>query len=224
MRNPYHLNDDGKIVLQTDYFTRLMAEDLENRHLYLEVPIYEKYQFEMICTDILYPSDIEHYIRSYNRMDDLAEAEAKAKGEEFVRKPIWIYLCSYGGSIYSGQRLIGAIRTSRTKVIVVNNGICASMAALILISGHERLGMPGSTVLIHEGSFELSDSTSKAIDSAKFQEEFEEFEVKPLILSRTKITEVEYLKNYRKEWYMRTEDALKYGIIDKIVESISETY
>ncbi len=224
MKNPYILSEDGKIVLQTDYFTRLMADDLANRRLYLENPIYEKFQFESVYPDALYPADIEHYIRDYNRLDDIAEAEAAAKGEIYVRKPIWLYLCSYGGSIYTGQRLIGAIRASKTEVIIVNTGICASMAALILISGHKRLGMPGSVVLIHEGNFEMSDSTSKAIDSAKFQEQYEEEEVKPLILSRTKITEVEYLRNYRKEWYMRTTDALKYGIIDKVVESISETY
>ncbi len=212
-----------KNAMTTDLFERIFFTDLERRRLVLNVPIGPIYEVATADT-VLDVSDIIHHIVEFNRLDDLAEQEAKQNGTIFERQPIRLIVNSPGGSQYEGFPLVHVIGLSRTKVITINVGISFSMASYILIAGHERLLLPGSVVLIHEGYFESSNSTGKAIDDARFQEEYEERIIKPFILARTKITPDQYKENYRKEWYMLPEKALELGVADRIVTDISELY
>ena len=36
--------------------------------------------------------------------------------------------------------------------------------------------------------------------------------------------EEEYLKNYRRDWFMFSDDIIKYGVADKIITDISEVF
>ena len=44
------------------------------------------------------------------------------------------------------------------------------------------------------------------------------------VLSRTKITKQLYGQKRRTEWYMSAEEQVKYGVVDKIIESIDELF
>ena len=132
------------------------------------------------------------------------------------RKPITIYLNSEGGSSFDGQALIDVMLASKTKIRTVGIGMVASMAYLIYLAGHERIAFPNTCLLQHEGETTVGGATSKARDTMQFFDDMEE-RIKKFILSRTKITEEKYEAVYKKEWWMYSQEAKEYGIVDRII-------
>ena len=55
------------------------------------------------------------------------------------------------------------------------------------------------------------------IDNLEFTKD-SEARIRDYILSRTKIDKDELDKNYRKDWWIFAEDAVKYGIADEITD------
>lgn len=132
------------------------------------------------------------------------------------RKTITIYLNSVGGSSFDGQTLIDVILASKTKVRTVCLGMAASMAYLIFLAGDERIAFKNSCFLQHEGETNVGGVTSKARDTMEFFDGMEERN-KKYILERTSISEEKYEEVYKKEWWMYSQEARTYGIVDKII-------
>lgn len=152
-----------------------------------------------------------YWIMRWNEEDD----EAGLIGEQ--RKPITIYLTTNGGDVVSGFALIDAIRSSRTTVITVGVGCCASMGALLLISGHYRVAYPNTVILIHDGNLSVSTSSKKAKSTMNFYEKLDE-RVKRIVLDNTNISSELYDEKDGEEWYMfADEDALELGLVDEII-------
>lgn len=51
-----------------------------------------------------------------------------------------------------------------------------------------------------------------------------EEDTKQFILSHTKITESEYDKNYRKNWWLDANEIIKKGVADHIITNIEELF
>lgn len=137
------------------------------------------------------------------------------------RKPIKIFINSCGGLVSAAWTLIDTMIASETPIITVGLGCIYSAASMIFIAGHKRLCLPHATYMIHDGYIQNSDSVAKMIDDIEFQKTGEE-KVKQYYISRTNITESLYDEKYRVNWYMQSEDMLKYGIADTIISSLSE--
>ena len=132
------------------------------------------------------------------------------------RKPIILYLTTYGGSTDAGFQLVDVILNSKTPVYTVNTGFWYSMGALIGIAGHKRYATKNAKLLIHDGTNCSFDSTAKVRDQVDFQKKVEE-RTKEYILQRSNITNSEYDNKYRVEWYMFADEAKEKGLIDYIV-------
>jgi ATP-dependent Clp protease protease subunit len=150
---------------------------------------------------------VVYWIKKWNEEDD---AQGLV-GDE--RKPIRILLTSNGGDVVAGFAAIDAIKKSKTKVITEGIGVCASMGALLLISGHERLAYPNTVILIHDGSLALHSSSKKAKNTMNFYDRLDE-RVKKFIIENTGISEELYLEKEDEEWYMFADDeGISLGII-----------
>lgn len=130
--------------------------------------------------------------------------------------PIQLYINSNGGSVYSGLGLYDTIQYAISKGYViktVNIGICASMAAVILLSGSQgyRHSYPNASVMLHELSYGNWGKYSEMKDSHE-----ESTRIKNIIDSIIcKHTDFNPIDMDRKDVWMGTDDALKYKIIDK---------
>jgi ATP-dependent protease ClpP protease subunit len=62
----------------------------------------------------------------------------------------------------------------------------------------------------------LSGTGTQVRDTFNFMVKFED-KIKQYVLSHSKITEEEYKKMDRTEWYMSAEDMIQHGLIDEIV-------
>ena len=137
------------------------------------------------------------------------------------RQPIMLYLFNYGGSLDLMWMITDVIRQSVTPVYTINMGQCGSAAALIFMSGHQRFMLPSATVLIHEGQNQIGGDAVKVIDQAESYKVVIK-RMHEYILSRTNIPKSMLTRKKNNDWEINSEDCLKYGVCDRIVESISE--
>lgn len=135
------------------------------------------------------------------------------------RKPIKLYIFSYGGSVDMGNALIDAIELSKTPVYTYNFGIAASMGALISLAGHKRFCFSKARYLIHQGQAQVGGSIGALLDNVEDIKRTEE-EVKEYILSHTKIDKKLYNKKVKDEWFLNAKEAIKLGVADEILEDI----
>lgn len=136
------------------------------------------------------------------------------------RAPIILYINSCGGSMVDGFAIISAIAASKTPVYTVNIGQWSSMAFLIGITGDKRYSLPNMTFLLHDGWTGTENSVNKVCDQILFEKHYEKKVVRSHVLKYTKIAKKTYKKIKRKEMYFLPELALKYGVIDEIVDDI----
>lgn len=155
--------------------------------------------------------DIALYIKKWNDEDkDLAIED---------RQPIKIFINSDGGYVTTVLHVIDMIHLSKTPVYTIGMGRVYSAGGLLLMAGHKRYIFPHTSCLIHDGSSGAIGSIGKMIDNLEFTKELEK-RIKQYILSSTRITEEIYDQNYRRDWFMFSEEIIKLGIADEIVTDI----
>lgn len=189
------------------------SREFLNRRLYLYGQIASIDSCDDCFAPGVYPvSDLVQSILQYNREDVSIEPEK--------RQPILLYINSPGGEVGEGFPLVSAIELSKTPVYTVNVGEWCSMAFLIGIAGKKRFSLPYMTFLMHEASgFSVGKISSQA-EKIDFDRKFNEVVIKQVVLNHSKMTEEEYRRVATREFYMLPEEALKYGFIDEVVDSI----
>ena len=130
---------------------------------------------------------------------------------------------SGGGSIISGFRLCDGIKwynnNTNVKVVGYANGMCASMAVPILLSCHEKYMTPNSTLMIHSLSSFSGGNYHQLQDMMKFYTDLQE-KLTTYIANNSKIKEEKVRELMKRESYLTTEEALDYGLIDGIKETM----
>lgn len=204
---------DGLIQVNCDAEDYMYLKDLEKRKLYLSNEI-SSLGCEEGCNQHL--SDIGHIIK---QIIDFNEEDKDLDVEE--RIPIRLFINSPGGDVSEGFPLVSIIELSKTPVYTINIGKWASMAFWIGIAGHKRFALPYTEFLMHEGSLFMAGSAGSVQDIVDFNKRYTEKIVKKHVLKHSKMSSEEYDANSRRENYMLSEDALKYGFIDEIITDIN---
>ena len=132
-------------------------------------------------------------------------------------KDIDIYINSPGGSVTSGLAIYDTMNFIKCDVSTICIGMAASMAAFLLSSGTKgkRYALPSSEIMIHQP---LGGAQGQASD-IKIQAEHILALKKKLysVLAANTGKPVEQIENDSdRDNYLTAEDALNYGLIDKI--------
>lgn len=196
------VKDLSKVVLP-DYELLLFYNNLSKRVIY-------------------WNADIDEYLvdTSLNIIKWNLEDKDKKESEKV---PIKIFINSDGGCVNSVLEMISIISLSKTKVITIGLGKIYSSGFLLMLAGHERLILEHTSGLLHSGSTGTFNNTDKLLDYSDFTKELEK-RLKKYILSKTNITEKEYDKRYREDWWFQAEDLIKYKVADRIVTSINDLF
>lgn len=133
---------------------------------------------------------------------------------------ISIYLDSGGGSVYSGLGLLDVMDYIKCDVSTVNTGLAASMAAIILCSGTKgkRKALKRSRTMIHQplsGMYGWSQASDIEIESKEINSLKKE--LYEIISNRTGQQYSKVEKDGDRDYWLSSNDALKYGMIDQIV-------
>ena len=140
------------------------------------------------------------------------------------RKPITIMIDSPGGSVDVLLSVIKAIDLSKTPVRTICYCNAYSAAADLLASGHKgfRYCMPGTNVMMHSGSCSYQGTASQVDAAKKFYDAMGK-RVTDHVYNRTNI-DTKTQRKMKDDYYMTDEDALKLGIIDKIIDNLDELF
>ena len=177
-------------VAQMDVFSRLMMD----RIIFLGVPI-DDYVANIIQAQLLF----------------LESADPK--------RDIQIYLNTPGGSVYAGLGIYDTMQYINPEVATICTGMAASMGAVLLCAGEtgKRSALKHSRILIHQpmggAQGQASDIEITAREILKLKKELYDIISKHSGQSYKKIE-----KDADRDYWMTSEEAKKYGMIDEILE------
>ena len=137
-----------------------------------------------------------------------------------AEKDISLYINSPGGEVYSGLAILDTMNYIKPQVSTICVGMAASMAAVLLASGAKgkRFCLPNSMVMIHQPSGGAQgQQTEIEIAAREIRETRRRLNQ---ILSDASGQPFEKVEaDTERDHYMRAEEALSYGLIDRIVTS-----
>ncbi|HAQ02640.1 TPA: ATP-dependent Clp protease proteolytic subunit [Candidatus Nomurabacteria bacterium] len=134
------------------------------------------------------------------------------------KKDISLYINSPGGSVTAGLAIIDTMNFIKSDVSTICVGIAASMGALILSSGKKgkRFSLPNSEVMIHQVMGGTEGQASDIAINAKHILRTKDTLNKILAQNTSKkMDQVE--KDSDRDYWMTSDEAKKYGIVDDII-------
>lgn len=133
-------------------------------------------------------------------------------------KDIALYINSPGGSVYAGLAIYDTMRFIKPDVSTLCTGLAASMGAFLLAAGHKgkRFALPNSRIMIHQPSGgaqgQASDIQIQAREILSLRERLNQ-----ILADNTgqPISRIEV--DTERDNFMSSEDAVSYGMIDKML-------
>lgn len=185
-------------------------KELKDRHFYLFDNI-EAYTIK----------DIIEVIHNVNIYDDKKEHHKKKNFNKYTRKPIKLFINSFGGGIYSGLGLYSVIKSSKTPVHTYLIGAGMSAAFIIYLAGKKRFAYPYSYFMLHQLS-SIATGKLKDIEDEAFHFNIIQSKLDEIILKETLITKDQLCKNkeLRKDWYIDIQEAKKLKIVHKEIKNV----
>lgn len=135
-------------------------------------------------------------------------------------KDIYLYINSPGGSVYDALAIYDTMNFVKSNVHTVGIGVQASAAAFLLSSGAKgnRYLLPHSTVMIHQPSSgtrgKVTDQEIDLKESLRVKRLLESIMAKNTGQKADKIHH-----DMERDFWMTAEDALKYGLVDSIIDN-----
>jgi ATP-dependent Clp protease protease subunit len=143
--------------------------------------------------------------------------------EDMGDDPIRIFIDSPGGDADAGYAIFDMIRFVKPPVWTIGMGLVASAAAIIQLASprDRRVGLPNSHYLIHQP---LSGIRGVATDIEIHARELEKLreKINRLIADETGAAFMQVEKDTDRDYWMNADEAVKYGLISRVVTSRSE--
>ena len=137
---------------------------------------------------------------------------------------IYLYVNSPGGQVSSGMAIYDTMQYIKPDVQTICIGQAASMGALLLAAGAKgkRFSLPHARIMIHQptGGFQgqHTDIEIQAKEISRIRDILD-----GIIAQHSERDQKQVRKDTERDHYMTGEEALKYGLIDKLITKREET-
>ncbi|WLR57443.1 ATP-dependent Clp endopeptidase proteolytic subunit ClpP [Mesobacillus subterraneus] len=133
-------------------------------------------------------------------------------------KDISIYINSPGGSTTAGFAIFDTMEYIKPDISTICIGMAASFGAMLLLAGtkRKRFALPNSEIMIHQPLGGARGQATEIEISAKRIIKLRDH-VNQIISERTGQPVDKVEKDTDRDYFMSAEEALEYGIIDKII-------
>ena len=187
--NPSIIEERNLNVAVMDVFSRLMMD----RIIFLGSEI-DDYTANVIQAQLLYLDSTE------------------------PEQDISIYINSPGGSVYAGLGIYDTMQYINSDVSTICTGMAASMASILLCAGTEgkRFTLPHSRVMIHQPMGGVYGQESEIAITAK-EIAILKKELYTIISNHSGQSIKKIAKDADRDYWMKADEALKYGMIDNIL-------
>lgn len=190
MTTPYILEERNLNMTQMDVFSRLMAD---------RIIFFGETVTSEVCNIVV---------------SQLLFLESTSAGS-----PITMYINSGGGSVYDGLSVIDTMNFITSPVSTTCTGLAASMGAMLLLSGEKgrRSALKHSRIMLHEPSTSIPRSTASDIEIEWNEIKIIKEELFEMISECTGQPIEKVMEDCKRDFWMRSQAALEYGIIDSII-------
>ena len=139
---------------------------------------------------------------------------------EDPKKDIQLYINSPGGSVTAGMAIYDTLNFLQCDVVTYCIGMAASMATVLLSAGTKgkRYALPNSRVMIHQPSGGAGGQTSDIVIASKEILRWRKV-LNEVLASHTGKTVEQIEKDSDRDYYMTSQEAKAYGIVDNVFES-----
>ena len=185
---PYILEETNLRATQIDIFSRLMKE----RIIWINGPVNDT-MASIVQAQLMY-------------LDSVSSAD------------ITMHIDTPGGSVKAGLGIVDVMNYVNCDIQTINTGMCASMGAILLGAGTKgkRATLKHSKVMIHQvsGGYQgvIQDIGINWEETQKYNKELME-----LLAGYTGKTTKQILKDADRDFWLTSDEAKKYGIIDEII-------
>ena len=187
---PYVLEERELRATQIDIFSRLMRE----RILWVSGPV-DQHMSDIVQAQLLFLDSVE-------------------------QKDITLYINSPGGSVLCGLGIVDLMNFIKSDVATTNIGMCASMGSVLLSSGTKgkRSSLVYSKVMTHQVSHgtrgNVQDTRIDQMEGEKYN-----YILFKILAENCGKTFEEMLEASRRDKWFNSDEALKFGLIDEVVQS-----
>lgn len=187
---PYILEEREMRVTQMDIFSRLMMD----RILWVAGPVNDQMS-TVVQAQLMFLDNVEE-------------------------RDITMHVDSPGGSVKSGLSMVDVMNYIASDVSTINTGMAASMGSILLGNGTKgkRFSLKHSKVMLHQVSSgaqgHVEDIKISLAEAVKYNDEL--FTMLGEYCGKTK---AQVLKDCNRDNWLSADEALKYGIIDGIIEN-----
>jgi len=192
---PYILEERELRVTQMDIFSRLMMD----RILWVAGPVNDQMS-TCVQAQLMF-------------LDQLEERD------------ITMHVDSPGGSVKSGLSMVDVMNYIASDVSTINTGMAASMGSILLGNGTKgkRYSLKHSKVMLHQVSSgaqgHVEDMKISLAEAVKYNDEL--FTMLGEFCGKSR---AQVIKDCNRDNWLSADEALKYGIIDGIIENKPKTF
>lgn len=134
------------------------------------------------------------------------------------KRDIVMYINSPGGSVYAGLGIYDTMQFIKPDVGTICTGLAASMGAVLLAGGaaKKRAALPHSRIMIHQPMSGMQGQASDMEISLKQTLEVKK-DLYNILASHSGQTYDKIEKDSDRDYWMRSEEAKEYGLIDEVL-------
>jgi ATP-dependent Clp protease protease subunit len=140
-----------------------------------------------------------------------------------AEKPVKLFIDSPGGDADAGYAIFDMLRFVKPPVTAIGMGLVASAAAIVCLAvpKERRIGLPNSHYLIHQP---LSGIRGVATDIEIHARELDKLreKINRMIAKETGQPFEQVSHDTERDYWMDAEEAVKYGMLSRIVTSATE--
>lgn len=157
--------------------------------------------------------DVMRQLVEITSYDQLIDKQIK----DYEPELIYLWICSAGGEVLPVIGLVEYMMHGSTPIVTVCVGEACSAAFMILMAGHFRLAVRGSSLMAHSMSGGQMGSARDCAVALEQMKKIESYMV-DLMKNKTNIPEkmIHDMYHVQTDQYMSVEEALKYKVIDEI--------
>ena len=138
-------------------------------------------------------------------------AVVKKVEREFYESIVRVHIHSDGGDLHAGLAAMDFLKSCKSRVVTIAEGMCASAATFIFLGGDERIVCPNAYLLIHQLGSEFWGKYEEMKDEMQHCERLMKH-MKRIYLRETNLPEAKLDKLMKRDLYLSYKKCVKYGI------------
>jgi ATP-dependent protease ClpP protease subunit len=136
--------------------------------------------------------------------------------DDFPMTPIWLHINSDGGYLFDAFAVADQMRSIKSPIYAIAEGVCASAATLIHLAATKRYALPNAMFLFHQLSGGRWGTHEQFEDELFVQNTLMDKIVK-LYVDRTRVHEAVIREMLTRDSWFDVQKALEYGVIEGVL-------